>query len=71
MHTAKTNDAIATIVETIAQRSIMLSYPVIIGLDPIIPLHEIARSSRAMTDVRSVAMTRFQVSDGARIIMRK
>ena len=49
----------------------MLSYPVIIGLDPIIPLHEIARSSRAMTDVRSVAMTRFQVSDGARIIMRK
>ena len=32
LHTAKTNDAIATIVETIAQRSIMLSYPVIAGL---------------------------------------
>ena len=29
---AKTNDATVTIVETIAQRSVMLSYPVIAGL---------------------------------------
>ena len=29
---AKTNDATVTIVDTIAQRSVMLSYPVIAGL---------------------------------------